>query len=440
TVEMWSKAYTDANYHWQYFGIPVTGTTFASTFSGTGVRVRKYDETNHDATGNNVGLWKPSGTGNSYSGTDALVPVDGYEVTQPSARKYTFTGTLYHSDVTKTLAYTASADWKGQHILANPFTAALDISKLTFGAGTENNVYLYNAGSLAEWTAASGASTDGTSPGQYTVSNGEFAGTLGTPKQIPSMQGFLVNVTSTSSFGMPLSALISNSIVQRAPAVSNKVGTRIDVVGTKYADKMWIFTESTATRSYDKGFDGPKLLGSALTPQLYAMESDGIYQIDAVKDINNTQLGFQAGSEKNLKLVFTHQNSELYSKIYLVDLVANKTVDVTASGSEYAFTSEATPTAVNRFKIISTTEVTTSTNNIKNDDLRIMNQDNKLIIDNKLADNGTLQIFDLAGKLQTSFHFDGNAISTLNSTLQKGIYVARMSAGSYSISKSLIIK
>jgi hypothetical protein len=169
------------------------------------------------------------------------------------------------------------------------------------------------------------------------------------------------------------------------------------------------------------------------------MESDGIYQINAVNDINNTQLGFQAGSEKNLKLVFTHQNTEIYSKIYLVDLVDNKTVDITASGTEYSFTSNDTD-PVNRFKIISTTGVTTSNVDIDNNDLRIINQDNKLIIDSKLADNGKLQIFDLAGKLQASFNFDGNAISTLTTSLPKGIYVARLTAGSYGISQRLIIK
>lgn len=43
---------------------------------------------------------------------------------------------------------------------------------------------------------------------------------------------------------------------------------------------------------------------------------------------------------------------EKYSKIYLVDIVANVVADITESGTEYIFTAESTAKPVNRFKII----------------------------------------------------------------------------------------
>jgi len=441
TVQMYSKAYQDANYHWQYFGIPVENYTLGTL--GANVRIRKYHEENADGTGGttNVGLWRPSGAHASMGSGDGLVAVDGYEVTQPSPTTYSFSGTLNHTDVNRTLAYSPAADWTGQNILANPFTGAVEISNLTFGTQTESNVYLYNAGSLAEWSGNNGASVDGTSPGQYTVSNGLSAGTLGSPHQIPSMQGFLVKAMSSSpnaTFGMPLSSIISNGSAQRAKAVSNKIGTRIDVVGAKYSDKMWIFTEESATRGFDNGFDGPKMIGSALTPQLYAMEADGIYQINAVKDINNTQLGFKAGSETNLKLVFTHQNIEsTYGKVYLVDLVANKTVDVTASGTEYEFTSEATPTAVSRFKIVTQT---TGVRNATESQLRLVSSQNNITISNPTNEAGNLVIYNLAGSAIQTIKFDANGLVTIPMSLGKGIYVAKATTATEEVKEKLIIR
>jgi len=72
--------------------------------------------------------------------------------------------------------------------------------------------------------------------------------------------------------------------------------------------------------------------------------------------------------------------------------------------------------------------------------LKIINQDNKLIIDSKLTDNGELQIFDLAGKIQASFMFNGKSITTAAPNLLKGIYIARLTAGAYGISQRIIIK
>lgn len=440
TVQMYSKAYQDTKYHWQYFGIPVTSYTLGTL--GANVRIRKYDETNHDATGNNVGLWKPSTTGGSLGNGDPLVPVDGYEVTQPAATTYSFTGTLNHANVSKTLAFTSAADWSGQHILANPFTAAVDISGLIFGVDTESNVYLYNAGSLAEWTAAGGATVDGTAAGQYTVSNGAFAGVFGVTAQIPSMQGFLVkamNNNGGATFDMPYSSVMSNTIAQRAPKASNKVATRIDVEGAKYSDKMWIFTEPTATRAFDNGFDGPKILGSALTPQLYAMEEDGNYQINAVNDMNNTFLGFQAGSETKLKLVFTHQNLEgNYGSVYLVDLLENKTVDVTASGTEYAFTAEATPTMAKRFKIV--TQTTAVKNPSANSLLKLISTPSSVILSNPTNEAGSLVIYNLSGSALQKVNFVDNGLMTIPINLGKGIYVAKAKTATEEVTEKLIIR
>ncbi|MEI7502553.1 MAG: T9SS type A sorting domain-containing protein [Paludibacter sp.] len=465
TVQMYSKASkTGTKNRWQYFGIPVSSLLAENTFGGVGERVRKYDETNVATASwvrdsqvglfNNpdYGLWFPGDANEANGGTTtmvgsatpSLVPVDGYEVVQPNAKTYSFAGTLNHGDFSKVLAKTSGADWSGNHIIANPFTAAIDISALdwTAGANLEQVVYLYNAGSRSDWETNQQVLADGILAGQYTASTGAYAGQLGTPAQIPSMQGFLVysnSNTTNNTLGIPYSAVVSNNSTQRAKSSTQKIGTRIDVVGTKFADRMWIFSEEGCTNKFDNGFDGFKFLGSALTPQLYAVGEDGIYQIDAVKDINNTYLGFKAGQERDLKLTFTHQNMDSkYASVFLVDLVANKTVDITASGTEYAFTTEATPTAVNRFKII--TQTTAVKNPSASSQLKLVSSQSSVIISNPTAEAGSLVIYNLSGSAMQTVRFDANGIITIPISLGKGIYVAKAKTATEEVTEKLIIR
>lgn len=447
SVEMWSKSYIDSKYHWQYFGIPVTSVNSASVFSGTGVRVRQYNEANHDPNGQDVGLWLPSGSGASMATTnETMYPVVGYEVTQPVENKFTFSGTLNHSDVISyPLGYTTGADWKGCNIIANPFVAALPISSITM-TNTDGNVYLYNAGSRDEWTSNGGSSTDGTNPGQYTASNGTFAGTLGTPAEIPSMQGFLVIATSAgATISMPNSSVAGNTTAQRTKALNqtNIVGSRIDVIGTtsNYSDKMWLFTSTQCTHNFDLGYDGYKMLGSALVPQIYAAEPDGDYQIDAVNNVNNTILKFQPGSETSFKLVFTHQNiNTQYSAIYLVDLLENKTIDVTADGSEYSFTSSPSTVPAARFKIIATPLTVTGIDSKEtNPCLNVFSSGKQLFINNPTSERGSASIYNLAGVKIRELILEPNRISS-GSDLPAGIYIVNANTQNQKVTQRLVIQ
>lgn len=445
TVEMYSKAYTDgsaypAKNRWQYFGIPVNSTTVGSTFGGANERVRKYDESNTDVDG--VGLWVPADPSHlntsTLSGATTMVPVDGYEVVQPSAKTYTFTGTLNHSNVSRTLTY-SGGPWIGNHILANPFTAAINVSGITYTGDLENAVYIYNTGSRAEWISNNGGSTPGSNPGTYSVSTGGFAGIFGVPAQIPSMQGFLVKATGASNtFGIPLSALTTNNNPQRAPSTSEKVATMIDVIGAHSSDRMWIFSDANCTSKFDNGFDGPKILGSALNTQLFSMGEDGDYQINGVNDINNSYLGFQAGQDTEFKMVFKHQNlASMYTGLYLVDLVANKTIDISADGTEYSFTSEASGTASKRFKIItSTTKVFTAD---MDSEVKIFGSQNEVFVQNNNANAGNVVLYNMAGIAVRKSILKANGLTTL-SNLNAGVYIAKVKTDKEDISKQIIIR
>ena len=446
TVEMYSRASynlsnpTGSKYKWQYFGIPVTSLAYSPTFNSA--YVREWDE----SVTSYYDIWvkKNNGTSLKLATGATLSPVNAYELVQSANKTYSFTGTLVTSDFSKTLPYTPTAFYKGQTVLSNPYVAAMDITKLSFGANTEHSVYLYNTGTYNDWLTTEGTQlVPGSGPGTYIVSTPGTVGLAGVPTHIPSMQGFLVKATASSgsiSLNYSTVNLMSNTDAQRVKTDVQKVGTMIDVIGTKFSDRMWIMADANCTRSFDNGYDGPKLLGFTEVSQLYGLEEDGIYQIDAVKDLNDTYLGFQPGTETNFKLVFNHQNTESnYSSIYLVDLVANITTDITQSGTEYQFTATAAD-ATKRFKILTTTTTTTGIGKTaESSSLTIFNSNNTFVINNSSSSAGKLTIFDNMGRTMQVSNFVANGLSTLPTNLGKGTYIIKAVVNSEKVSKCIIL-
>jgi len=446
TVEMYSKASWDlyqaggSKYSWQFFGIPVKTLSLSN---GTFVNclVRKYNESSLD----DIGLWTAQSTAASLtSGT-------GYEIVQQNPKTYVFTGELNNDNFTQSLNYIPGAKFPGQHIFSNPYTAAIDITKIAFDANTENSIYLYNTGTYNEWFDNSGSVSDGTTtaPGQYVVSTPGTAGVLSVPAEIPSMQGFLIKnlLTTSGSITIPyIGSTMNNVELQRAPGLNkvgnaNKTATRISLSGTHSADCMWIFTDQACSGDFDNGWDGYKIQGAAQTPQLYAMEAGGDFQIDAVADINGTSLAFSAGADTDYKLTFTHQNTATrYSALYLVDLSENKTTDITANGSEYIFTAQSTATPVKRFKIITAPEVTTN-NPTESSLLRIFNSNGTLVVHNSSNQSGDLILYSLNGVAIEKMAYKANGLTTFStSSLRPGAYIAKAGSNRERVTERIIIR
>jgi len=444
TVEMYSKAnwtWTNGvrtNLKWHFFGIPVKSIGAAPTFNGS--YIRKYNEAGRGSGTTPDKRWI------QLQSTDALTELNGYEIVQESGKTYTIKGELVNKDFTRQLSYTAGAEFPGQHILANPYTAAIDIKKIQFGEGVNESVYQYNTGSYDDWYNNSG-NTAGNNPGQYILSSTNTAGDFGIPAQIPSMQGFMVMVETTSNpenatIGIPYSTVVTKNIErQRVKAeTKQKVYSVIDVVGSRFSDRVWIYTDSDCTREFDNGWDGRKIINSTSAPQIFAMEPDGNYQINAVDNVHNTEFGFKAGEDMNYTIQFKHFNTaSVYSSLYLIDLEDNTIIDVTEDNSAYSFTAYQTSDAVKRFKIVTNPGVTTETEALTNSSLSIFNSDRVLFIDNKTPTAGKLYIYDLAGQLVQQITFGRNSITTINTSLSPGTYIVRgITSGIEQVRKILI--
>lgn len=362
-VEMYSKASWDLSmptyhkYNWQYFGIPVKSLPALPTFYGAYVRQmleHKDSVSNH---------WE------SLNNESVLTSFKGYELCQKNQKMYTFSGQLINSNfTTPQLAKTLTGNplYPGQHLLANSYTAAIDIQDLVFGNDMEKSVYIYNTGAFGSWKTA-GATSDSLSfvPGQYISIPQGVAGLSGLAKQIPSMSAFLVRINSLVSspesyISMNYNTLVArNREVQRVKQSSgssadSNASTVVSVSGENSFDKVWLFSNENFSHDFDNGFDGYKMAVNALQPQLYALDNDVKYQINAVDDIDNTTLIFQAGQDTEYNLTIKHNDLTLskYKKIYLYDLIDNVTVDISESSSSYSFSAKSSAEPIARFKII----------------------------------------------------------------------------------------
>ena len=235
----------------------------------------------------------------------------------------------------------------------------------------------------------------------------------------------------------------------------NLVGTRIDVQGQRFSDQMWIFSVPTCTYDYDNGWDGYKMFGTPLAPQLFAIEPDGYYQVAAIPDINNTVIGFSAGIDSVYTFTFTHQNVAMdYKQLYLVDSVANKIVDIYQSGTKYTFTASVTTNPVKRFKILTsnpgnlngtsnqTASVTTGIDQptLNNKNLKVYYSNKKIHIENAGNQKGTMILCNAeTGKVCKTENFNSDSMSVIDSNVPVGIYVVNCITQSDKVSEKIII-
>jgi hypothetical protein len=443
TVDMYSLASWNlanpvgAKYKWQFFAIPVQSlSTVSPTFDGSYVReMHESDSPAHWYQLNN---------------SSSMTSFHGYEITQAAGTTYTYQGALENRDYLATLSYTSGASYPGESLIGNSYTAAIYIKNLVFGSDMLATVYLYNTGTEADWLANGKTPVDSTNTlaGQYTAVPFALAGTGTLPGQIPSMQAFLVKAKKSSSYAtlsIPYSTtttMVKNTDKQRSIALKNNVRqlaegtvkindsipvwTQIDVKGSVFSDRMWIFSDSICTHSFDNGYDGEKFIGSYVSPQIYAMEADGIYQVNSVDDMNNTYLGFQPGEDSIYTMTFTHQNLNLmYSGAYLLDSLRGTTTDITASGSTYTFQVLAADTIEKRFKIVTIPAVTTGVQKpvISGNTLNVFSSQKTIFVDNKGDQSGYLQIYDIAGRFIQKYPFAANEVTTLRTGLSPGVYV-----------------
>jgi hypothetical protein len=261
------------------------------------------------------------------------------------------------------------------------------------------------------------------------------------------MKALIGNITATSSrrsttrHGSTL-VLLAFSVIYvcaqsglKSAMASSLTSTRIDIKSANSSDCMWLITNAACTHSYDNGWDGIKILGPKDNVQIYAQEADRtIYQVDALNNIDKTNIGFRANADNDFTMVFTHQNlAPTYTSIYLYDKITNSLVNVTASGSQYSFQAAQTGQCELRFKIYTCIQsytqdliVTEQTNEKMTESISMEKSSNGLILHNKSGKTGEVSVFTESGRCIASQRFDSDNDTQMSLQISAGMIVARV--------------
>ena len=442
TVEMYSKATYDLNmpvnqkYHWQFFGIPLDSVQAAPTFNGSWVRRKVEFGTAID------NHWLP------LTDDSILRPFVGYEITHLAPKVLTFKGNLVNRNFSSgQLPITSTALYPGQHLFSNPYTAAIDIRQIDMGSGSDGSVYMYNTGTYGQWDSLK--VENGNGPGQYVVVPKNLAGTGGLPRQVPSMGNMLFQFQSGTSddyVNVSYNAVVMNnselqrvkSNIDQAPTEEiPSVSTSIQVESSLGSDRMWIFSSQEYTRGFDNGSDGRKMPGSVLNPQIYAIEQNEHYQVNAVDDMNNTVLGFKAGRADEYTLRFRHENSAMrYGRVLLHDLQTRQLIDVTQDGSTYSFTATATD-AEQRFRIL--TRPLGSYSDIESQ-ISVYNASEMVYIENRSDEIGTIYLYDVSGRLLGQQRVNGQGGLATMRVPNQHIVIVKVVTPLETVTESIIIQ
>lgn len=305
----------------------------------------------------------------------------------------------------------------------------------------EATVYMYNTGTFGQWNSSTGNKV-GATPGQYVAVPRSQAGYAGVSRQVPSMNTMLVraltadaNAYVSFNYNETVMKNTDRQRVREERTEESIVGTMIEIKSENSSDKMWLFSDDSYTRGFDNGFDGRKIEGIALNPQIYAVEMDGNYQINAVDNFHNTQLAFRAGQDTEYKLEFTHTNIDAkYGKLFLHDMVTNKVTDITESGSFYSFTSVSTPSAVNRFRIV-TQPVS---EDIDNSNIAIFNSQSTIYVRNTGTEYGKVSVYDIAGRLIGTQNITPSSVNAFNVAYHEA-YIVKVEMPTDNVIKKLAI-
>ncbi len=426
TVEMFSKSNYDltrpANnrFNWQFFGIPVEDIPANPTFYGAYIRIRLEEGT--DTTKHWVSLTNSS----------IVRPFQGYQICYATPRKVWFSGKLVNRDYNSgPLPKSSGAGvlYAGQHLLANPYAAAIDIKKIVFGSGMEPTVFLYNTGSFSNWNENK-VKKEAALPGQYIQIPQNMAGVDVFPSQVPSMSSMLVKVTYPTldaSVKINYKSVVKQNTEQQrvkreGAETSEHLYTRIDLESISSIDKLWIFADEKLSRNFDNGYDGYKQYISSATAQIYAVEQDGNYQINSVDDLNNTAIAFQPGEDTDYQFTFNNHNlGKRYSKLFLFDFAINKLADITANGTVYNFTADAASNPVTRFKLITEERQARVERPSK---VGMFTENNSLCVYNNEDTAGNIIIYDIAGRILLQRQIAANSFTFIPLQPQK-VYIVK---------------
>ena len=315
----------------QYIGIPFTEATILSDYYNSWMYKIGYDADNYP-------YWVRITDGN-----ETLNPFVGYSLISAdgAGHVYEMSGTLV-ATTNRSLSLVnnvvdAAVNEKNENLLANSWTAPIKIDEFDEDDFTNAiaTIYIFNSGSPND------AEDDKTLAGQYStypIASAEGA-------VIPSMQSFSVYSTgSSASVSLNYERLVYSPAVASTAAITpNKVRRDVSAVANSeaklriyvqaesgYSDMVYMREREDFAEGFENGYDGHKIFGESVAPQLYAVTPDGNMAVNCVPDLEGTILGFKAATSDSCTITFEYDEAD---ELYLLDTKEGTYTRVETDGS-----------------------------------------------------------------------------------------------------------
>lgn len=190
---------------------------------------------------------------------------------------------------------------------------------------------------------------------------------------------------------------------------------------------MWIFSSPETTRGNDNGWDGLKMTNPDGTAMLHSANETGMYQINALPDINETEVVFRPNTlDTEYSITFDSENLERdYAGVYLLDKETGQITSIMESGTKYSFQATS-QNATSRFRILSNiADNQGDGNNQPKSKVQVFSSGQTVIINNRSSEACRVQIYDQLGRLLAQHYCKENEIKSINTNFSPGSYTVR---------------
>ena len=353
TVEMFSKAYFDMEANdrnnvgsYQYIGSPMVAGAAAKTIFPNSWVYSWYEDS---------GEWK------NKRKTLTLEPFVGYCTSQYASSEgilIEHKGQLAsNGNQTLNLSCTDGSKEKGINVLANSYSAPIDINKFEdgdFSTGVEATIYLFNTGSKND--VKEHPELNGDLAGQFIAipihQAGEMVGSFQLPFVIPAMQGFYVKANSAGTLTLNYTRLVWNAAHGNVPlrakrADEPKKGSLcVAIEADGWKDQVFLLESEEYDAAFENGYDAHKLMQGNLN--IFTFEGEDALAVDATNRIAGTKIGVRTGEETAYTLTFGALSGE--AEWSLFDAETKETIGI-EEGMQYTFFAEPNSEIRDRFYI-----------------------------------------------------------------------------------------
>ncbi len=329
------------------------------------------------------------------------------------------------------LTYTDESPYPGYNLISNPFTSALSWDLGNWQADKVSGcIWLWN-GSY-----------------NYLFRNAHGMGSL-SGGIIPSAQAFMVKATDDNP-SLTLSAddrVHSSQNFYKPAGRDDEQYLVMSVQHQEKTDEVWVSFCTDCTDGYDTGWDTEKLFGIREAPQVYLMENDGKFSIDAGPPLEDSetrtyQLNFEAGLPGQHEFILTEVETGEKEGFFVVlkDLLEG-TEQLMHLDEAYVFDADTTDDP-ERFQLEVSKESTGINDVAITEDYLIYSFDRNVVIKPLHPSSGStlmIQIIDLFGRNLEQLEIQEEDRIMLPVRAHNTYVIVRLVTGNTVITKKLFI-